>query len=89
MAEAANRTNTFNWRIYKEDPTIFARRLANEPRCKTDPSGIPVRDWTYEMAAYLKAVDTNHMVSTGEEGWTSNEPWGACPLASELCLSTC
>ena len=83
----ANRTNTWNGRVYKDDPTIFAWQLMNEPRCKTDTTGVTIRNWIFEMAAWVKAADTNHMVSTGEEGWTDAQPWegtrwhtnNACP----------
>ena len=36
-----NRVNTYNGRRYKDDPTIFAWELANEPRIEyhADPSG--------------------------------------------------
>ncbi|MGQ9661685.1 MAG: glycoside hydrolase 5 family protein [Kiritimatiellia bacterium] len=92
----ANRTNSFNGRIYKEDPTIFAWELANEPRCKSDPSGSTVQNWICEMASYVKSVDTNNMVTTGEEGWSANEWWegtrwelnNACP-ATDYCVIHC
>lgn len=34
-----NRINTFTNITYKNDPTIFAWELINEPRCTSDPSG--------------------------------------------------
>lgn len=79
----ATRTNTFNGRVYREDPSIFAWQLANEPRWNSDPkddnpvdeTGETIRDWIWDMAAFVKSIDTNHMVSTGEEGWTSAHPW--------------
>lgn len=33
------RTNTISKVVYKDDPTIFAWELMNEPRCESDPSG--------------------------------------------------
>ena len=83
VAVMANRTNTFNARVYRDDPAIFAWQLANEPRWRSSPqdtnavdtSGQTIRDWLWDMAAYVKGIDTNHMVSTGEEGWTADQWW--------------
>ncbi|KAK8949941.1 Mannan endo-1,4-beta-mannosidase 6 [Platanthera guangdongensis] len=41
-----SRINTFTGMIYKDDPTIFAWELINEPRCPLDPSGDTLQaDW--------------------------------------------
>jgi len=39
-----NRRNTISNRLYKDDPTIFAWDLMNEPRCDCFPDFIPVPD---------------------------------------------
>lgn len=39
MQTVLNRVNTFNNITYKDDPTIFAWELMNEPRCPSDSSG--------------------------------------------------
>lgn len=69
FAEAIiTRTNTINGRVYSEDPTIFAWDLLNEPRCVCCPAGT-VTNWYHEMAAFVKSLDTNHLVTTGEDGF--------------------
>lgn len=59
-----NRVNTINGRTYKEDPTVFAWELANEPR----GSEGNLWPWINEMAAHVKSIDANHMLTTGAEG---------------------
>ncbi|XP_039121681.1 mannan endo-1,4-beta-mannosidase 2-like [Dioscorea cayenensis subsp. rotundata] len=54
---------------YRDDPTIFAWELMNEPRCVTDPSGDTLQKWIEEMSAYVKSIDKNHLVTIGIEGF--------------------
>ncbi|XP_010522866.1 PREDICTED: mannan endo-1,4-beta-mannosidase 1 isoform X2 [Tarenaya hassleriana] len=58
------RKNTITGVMYKDDPTIFAWELINEPRCN-DPSGSTLQ----EMAAYVKSIDSNHLLEVGLEGF--------------------
>ena len=55
------RRNMYNGRLYKEDPTIFAWDILNEPRETTGNYG-NVQKWIDTNAAYVKSVDPNHMV---------------------------
>jgi len=64
-----NRVNTYTGIAYKDDPTIMIWELANEPRCESDTTGNTLYNWIVEMAAFVKSIDQNHLVSTGEEGW--------------------
>jgi mannan endo-1,4-beta-mannosidase len=69
-------TNTVTGVKYKDDPTIFAWELANEPRCinaSLPTSGNCTADtlvgWATEMSGFIKGIDPNHMVSIGDEGF--------------------
>ncbi|MEY2929655.1 MAG: hypothetical protein RL033_404 [Pseudomonadota bacterium] len=71
------RVNTVNKVAYKDDPTIFAWELANEPRCRNfgkydrlqDCNAGTVTGWVKEMSEHIKALDPNHMVAVGDEGF--------------------
>ncbi|MFC1697001.1 glycoside hydrolase family 2 TIM barrel-domain containing protein [Nanoarchaeota archaeon] len=63
-----NRVNSLTGVKYKDDPTIFAWELANEPRCRSDTSGETLNEWIGEMSAYIKSIDPIHLVTTGVDG---------------------
>ncbi|KAK9812428.1 hypothetical protein WJX73_010063 [Symbiochloris irregularis] len=64
------RVNTINGYTYSEDPTIFAWELINEPRCQYCANGT-IATWVDTMAAYVKTLDKNHLLTVGEEGFWS------------------
>lgn len=66
----ANRVNSINGKKYKDDPTIMAWNLINEPRCES-PAGCGMQEWVAEMAPYMKQVDPNHLVTIGADGFYS------------------
>ncbi|KAK6260445.1 Glycoside hydrolase [Theobroma cacao] len=63
------RINTITGVAYKDDPTIFAWELMNEPRCPSDPSGANLQNWLKEMAAHVKSIDNHHLLEIGLEGF--------------------
>jgi mannan endo-1,4-beta-mannosidase len=83
VAYVLDRVNTYNGRRYKDDPTVFAWELANEPELpdNVDNSGQGIRAWVAEMAAFIKSIDGNHLVGTGESGYDVTAA-GYSPLAS-------
>lgn len=72
-----NHTNPYTGRKLKDEPSVFAWELANEPRCNTDAQCKDniLYNWAKEMSEYVKSVDPNHMVSLGDEGFY-NKPYG-------------
>ncbi|EJF65264.1 CEL4a mannanase [Dichomitus squalens LYAD-421 SS1] len=65
---------------YKNEPTILAWELANEPRC-TGSTGTStgtcntatITQWASQISAFIKSIDSNHLVAIGDEGFF-NEP---------------
>jgi mannan endo-1,4-beta-mannosidase len=68
VKQLINRVNTITKVPYKEDPTIMAWQLANEPRGDAYPDAM--QKWIDETASLIKQEDTKHLVSTGSEGDT-------------------
>ncbi|KAJ5952372.1 uncharacterized protein N7479_010785 [Penicillium vulpinum] len=52
---------------YSDSPAIFAWELANEPRCAGCQTDV-IANWVAKTSSYIKSLDSNHMVTTGEEG---------------------
>ncbi|KAG9449696.1 hypothetical protein H6P81_009661 [Aristolochia fimbriata] len=63
------RVNSLTGVAYKDDPTIFAWELINEPRVTSDLSGKTMEAWITEMAAHVKSIDSNHLLEVGLEGF--------------------
>jgi mannan endo-1,4-beta-mannosidase len=80
------RKNSVSGKYYSEDPTIMAWQLANEPRPGWTDSLFTntfeqYYQWVDEASTYIKSLDTNHLVSTGNEGLKGS-------LESEECYLT-
>ncbi|KAL8485776.1 hypothetical protein ACS0TY_027886 [Phlomoides rotata] len=63
------RINTITGVAYKDDRTIMAWELMNEPRCQSDSSGKTLTAWVQEMASYVKSIDPKHLLEVGMEGF--------------------
>lgn len=63
-----SRTNRYNQIKYVDDPTIMSWQIGNEPRAFSDDNKEPFARWMAEVAAQIKSLDPNHMVSSGSEG---------------------
>ena len=53
---------------YKTSTAIFAWELANEPRCNGCDTSV-IYDWATTTSAYVKSLDSEHMVTLGDEGF--------------------
>ncbi len=63
-----NRTNKLTNRKYINDPAIMAWELGNEPRPMRPSANEDYKNWIANVAAYIKSVDRNHLVTIGHEG---------------------
>jgi mannan endo-1,4-beta-mannosidase len=94
-----NRTNSISGVKYKNDPTIMAWELANEPRC-TSAGAYPdgtcnttiITNWARTMSDYVKTIDKKHLLSAGDEGffclpeakWTLTQKYGPSQYGAGL-----
>jgi mannan endo-1,4-beta-mannosidase len=67
------RINTITGKAYRNDATIMAWQLANEPRPMRPASVEAYVQWVEQTAALIKSIDKNHLVSTGSEGLIGSE----------------
>ena len=70
--DVITRSNRYTGVKYTEDPTIMSWQIANEPRAFSDENKPAYEQWLKEMAAYIKSLAQNQLVSTGSEG-----SWGS------------
>ena len=64
------RVNHYDGVEYRNDPTILAWELMNEPRYQgfgDDLASETLRAWVDEMGAFIKTIDPNHLLGTGLE----------------------
>lgn len=66
-----NRKNIFTGLEYKNDTSIMAFELINEPE-SSDKTGSLIYNWINEMAIFFKSIDSNHLLTTGESGFDIN-----------------
>lgn len=65
---------------YSDSTAIFAWELANEPRCKgtsmeasSSCNTDTITSWVDEISEYIKSLDSNHMVTVGDEGFFNKD----------------
>ena len=68
IAKLVTRRNTVTGELYRDDPTIFGWELMNEAQAVTGRWN-ERRKWIAEMSAYIKSLDSNHVVGPGVWGY--------------------
>ncbi|MER9228574.1 cellulase family glycosylhydrolase [Mesorhizobium sp. M0664] len=62
VRHVVQRVNLLTGLAYRDDPTIMAWELMNEGNARPEALRLA---WTAEMSAYVKSLDSNHLVSSG------------------------
>lgn len=62
------RVNRYTKIKYVDDPAILSWQIGNEPRAFSDENKELFASWMSEVAALIKSLDRNHLVSSGSEG---------------------
>eukprot|EP01025_Chloroclados_australasicus_P046179 TRINITY_DN5093_c0_g1_i6.p1 TRINITY_DN5093_c0_g1~~TRINITY_DN5093_c0_g1_i6.p1 ORF type:complete len:751 (+),score=55.26 TRINITY_DN5093_c0_g1_i6:150-2402(+) len=95
VCKAINRINSKTGIRWRDDPTIMGWNLMNEPRCPGCISGgsrsSVTNQWIDEMAGFIKSIDPNHLVTSGMEGFSTDESGSGNkdnPGAWALCQGT-
>ena len=68
----ANRVNTFTGVAYKDEPAILAWEIGNELRCSSCRGTSKLPDAVRELAAFLRQVAPNQLISDGGDGFDDN-----------------
>jgi len=68
VTKIVTRVNRYTNTPYRDDPTIMAWELANEPRALGDVDGYLA--WIATSAQLIKSLDPHHLVTIGSEGDT-------------------
>ncbi|MBQ9558721.1 MAG: cellulase family glycosylhydrolase [Bacteroidaceae bacterium] len=65
-----SRINSVTGRPYRDDPTLMAWEICNEPRpfARDSETKAAFLSWIGEQARAIKQIDPNHLVTTGSEG---------------------
>jgi mannan endo-1,4-beta-mannosidase len=72
VQKVLTRRNTVTKRLYRDEPSIFAWELANEPQCNTRDGRVVLLEWVRTMSQWVKQWDPNHLLAVGDEGHFAN-----------------
>lgn len=73
ITSVITRTNRYSGKKYVDDPTIFSWQICNEPHAFGDSNKQSFEEWMKEVAAHIRSLDANHMISSGSEGIAGSE----------------
>lgn len=62
----------------RDDPTILAWSLANEPRGRGDTSGNRLDDWIKDTTNFIRSLDKKHLITVDTEGFFLEDDSSEC-----------
>jgi mannan endo-1,4-beta-mannosidase len=66
---------------YKTSTAVFSWELVNEPRCHGCATSV-ITNWATTISAYIKSLDSNHLVTLGDEGFMNGGGDGSYPYTT-------
>jgi mannan endo-1,4-beta-mannosidase len=86
IRKIVERVNTVTGKAYRDDPSIMAWQLANEPRPgnskASDIDKARYTAWIDATAGYIHSIDKHHLVSSGSEGLAGSSEDGKLYVAA-------
>lgn len=67
------RTNRYTGKKYVNDSAIFSWQICNEPHAFGEQNKELFEHWMKEIAAHIRSLDPNHLISSGSEGIAGSE----------------
>ncbi|MCC8188568.1 MAG: beta-mannosidase [Bacteroides sp.] len=68
VEDMITRVNRYTHIKYVDDPTIMSWQIGNEPRAFSDANKPAFAAWMADVAAQIRSLDANHLISSGSEG---------------------
>ena len=85
VAAIVTRVNHYTKTSYRDDPTIMAWELANEPRALSNVDAYLA--WIATSAQLIKSLDPDHLLTIGSEGDTSQPSYSGTEYLRDHSLS--
>jgi beta-glucosidase len=85
VTKIVTRVNHYTNTSYRDDPTIMAWELANEPRALSNVDSYLA--WIATTARLIKSLDRDHLVTIGSEGDTSEPSYSGTEYLRDHSLS--
>ena len=73
VKHVVSRTNKYTGKKYTEDTALMSWQVGNEPRVFSDEGKPAFKKWLKETTALIRSLDSNHLISIGNEGLMGSE----------------